>query len=109
MTDADDGRPPVDDVDGQDRDDPPAGDRQAARPIPHPMGHDRKKHIYGATHTHTDTRTGHKNKKCDQDPSGAAKVLGETALLEFRIQKKGSENQYKELKTSILPKKSEPP
>ena len=35
----------------------------------------------------------------EQDPSGAAKVLGETALLEFRIQKKGTETQLRDLKT----------
>ncbi len=35
----------------------------------------------------------------EQDPSGAAKVLGETALLEFRIQKNGTEAQLKDLQT----------
>ena len=35
----------------------------------------------------------------EQDPSGAAKVLGETALLEFRIQKKGTETQLRDLQT----------
>ena len=33
----------------------------------------------------------------EQDPSGAAKVLGETAQLEFRIQKKGTEPQLRDL------------
>ena len=35
----------------------------------------------------------------EQDPSGAAKVLGETALLEFRIQKIGTEAELKDLQT----------
>ncbi len=35
----------------------------------------------------------------EQDPSGAAKVLGETALLEFRIQKEGTTNSLKELQS----------
>tara|TARA_Y100001968_G_scaffold135845_1_gene123900 strand:+ start:243 stop:1736 length:1494 start_codon:yes stop_codon:yes gene_type:complete len=35
----------------------------------------------------------------EQDPSGAAKVLGETALLEFRIQKKGTESQLRQLQS----------
>ncbi len=35
----------------------------------------------------------------EQDPSGAAKVLGETALLEFRIQKKGTDSQLRDLQT----------
>ena len=35
----------------------------------------------------------------EQDPSGAAKVLGETALLEFRIQKNGTESQLRDLQT----------
>ena len=35
----------------------------------------------------------------EQDPSGAAKVLGETALLEFRIQKNGTEIQLRDLQT----------
>ena len=35
----------------------------------------------------------------EQDPSGAAKILGETALLEFRIQKNGTEIQLKDLQT----------
>ncbi len=35
----------------------------------------------------------------EQDPSGAAKVLGETALLEFRIQKNGTEVQLRDLQT----------
>jgi len=34
----------------------------------------------------------------EQDPSGAAKVLGETALLEFRIQKDGTEKQLSDYK-----------
>ncbi len=33
----------------------------------------------------------------EQDPSAAAKVLGETALLEFRIQKNGTEAQLRDL------------
>ena len=33
----------------------------------------------------------------EQDPSSAAKVLGETALLEFRIQKNGTENKLRDL------------
>ena len=33
----------------------------------------------------------------EQDPSGAAKVLGETAQLEFRIQKKGTDSQLRDL------------
>ena len=33
----------------------------------------------------------------EQDPSGAAKVLGETALLEFRIQKNGTESKLRDL------------
>ncbi len=33
----------------------------------------------------------------EQDPSGAAKVLGETALLEFRVQKVGTRDSLKEL------------
>ena len=33
----------------------------------------------------------------EQDPSAAAKVLGETALLEFRIQKIGTESQLRDL------------
>jgi len=33
----------------------------------------------------------------EQDPSGAAKVLGETAQLEFRIQKKGTESELRAL------------
>ena len=35
----------------------------------------------------------------EQDPSGAAKVLGETALLEFRLQKVGTESQLKDLQS----------
>ena len=35
----------------------------------------------------------------EQDPSGAAKVLGETALLEFRIQKNNTETQLRDLQT----------
>ena len=35
----------------------------------------------------------------EQDPSGAAKVLGETALLEFRIQKNDTAAQYRDLQT----------
>ena len=35
----------------------------------------------------------------EQDPSSAAKVLGETALLEFRIQKNGTEEQLRDLQT----------
>ncbi len=35
----------------------------------------------------------------EQDPKGAAKVLGETALLEFRIQKIGTEVQLRDLQT----------
>ena len=35
----------------------------------------------------------------EQDPTGAAKVLGETALLEFRIQKNGTEAQLRDLQT----------
>lgn len=35
----------------------------------------------------------------EQDPSGAAKVLGETALLEFRIQKNGTAAQLRDLQT----------
>ncbi|WP_269605500.1 protein translocase subunit SecD [Prochlorococcus marinus] len=35
----------------------------------------------------------------EQDPSGAAKVLGETALLEFRIQRNGTEVQLRDLQT----------
>ena len=35
----------------------------------------------------------------EQDPSGAAKVLGETALLEFRIQKNGTEDKLRDLQT----------
>ena len=35
----------------------------------------------------------------EQDPSGAAKVLGETALLEFRIQKNGTEDQLRDLQS----------
>ena len=35
----------------------------------------------------------------EQDPSGAAKVLGETALLEFRIQKNGTEAQLRDLQS----------
>ena len=35
----------------------------------------------------------------EQDPSRAAKVLGQTALLEFRAQKKGTENEMLALKT----------
>ncbi len=35
----------------------------------------------------------------EQDPSGAAKVLGETALLEFRIQKNGTEVQLRDLQS----------
>ena len=35
----------------------------------------------------------------EQDPSGAAKVLGETALLEFRIQKNGTATQLRDLQT----------
>jgi len=35
----------------------------------------------------------------EQDPSGAAKVLGETALLEFRIQKNGTETKLRDLQT----------
>ncbi len=34
----------------------------------------------------------------EQDPSRAAKVLGETALLEFRAQKKGTEKEMQNLK-----------
>ena len=33
----------------------------------------------------------------EQDPSRAAKVLGETALLEFRAQKPGTEDQIRNL------------
>tara|TARA_Y100001968_G_scaffold36508_1_gene27988 strand:- start:3993 stop:5486 length:1494 start_codon:yes stop_codon:yes gene_type:complete len=33
----------------------------------------------------------------EQDPSGAAKVLGETALLEFRIQKNGTDVKLRDL------------
>ncbi len=35
----------------------------------------------------------------EQDPSGAAKVLGETALLEFRVQKVGTNDSLKELQS----------
>ena len=35
----------------------------------------------------------------EQDPSGAAKVLGETALLEFRIQKNDTNVQLRDLQT----------
>ena len=35
----------------------------------------------------------------EQDPSGAAKILGETALLEFRIQKNGTAAQLRDLQT----------
>ena len=35
----------------------------------------------------------------EQDPSGAAKVLGETALLEFRIQRNETELQLRELQS----------
>ncbi len=35
----------------------------------------------------------------EQDPSGAAKVLGETALLEFRIQKTNTDIKLKDLQT----------
>ena len=35
----------------------------------------------------------------EQDPSGAAKVLGETALLEFRIQRNGTETKLRDLQT----------
>ncbi len=35
----------------------------------------------------------------EQDPSGAAKVLGETALLEFRIQRNGTEVELRDLQT----------
>ena len=35
----------------------------------------------------------------EQDPSSAAKVLGETALLEFRIQRNGTEVQLRDLQT----------
>ena len=35
----------------------------------------------------------------EQDPSGAAKVLGETALLEFRIQKVNTDFKLKDLQT----------
>jgi len=35
----------------------------------------------------------------EQDPSGAAKALGKTALLEFRIQKNGTDTQLRELQT----------
>ncbi len=35
----------------------------------------------------------------EQDPSGAAKVLGETALLEFRIQKNGTDAYLRVLQT----------
>ena len=35
----------------------------------------------------------------EQDPSGAAKVLGKTALLEFRIQKRGTETLLRDLQT----------
>ena len=35
----------------------------------------------------------------EQDPSGAAEVLGETALLEFRIQKNGTAEQLRDLQT----------
>ncbi len=35
----------------------------------------------------------------EQDPSGAAKVLGETALLEFRIQKNGTEVELRDLQS----------
>ncbi len=35
----------------------------------------------------------------EQDPSGAAKVLGETALLEFRVQKVGTGDSLKELQS----------
>ena len=35
----------------------------------------------------------------EQDPSKAAKVLGKTALLEFRIQKNGTETQLRNLQT----------
>ena len=35
----------------------------------------------------------------EQDPAGAAKVLGETALLEFRIQKNGTETKLRDLQT----------
>jgi len=35
----------------------------------------------------------------EQDPSAAAKVLGETALLEFRVQKNGTEAQLRDLQT----------
>ena len=35
----------------------------------------------------------------EQDPSGAAKVLGQTALLEFRIQKNGTAAQLRDFQT----------
>ena len=35
----------------------------------------------------------------EQDPTGAAKVLGETALLEFRIQRNGTDSQLRSLQT----------
>ena len=35
----------------------------------------------------------------EQDPSGAAKALGKTALLEFRIQKNGTDSQLRDLQT----------
>tara|TARA_Y100001968_G_scaffold321506_1_gene356063 strand:- start:58257 stop:59726 length:1470 start_codon:yes stop_codon:yes gene_type:complete len=38
----------------------------------------------------------------EQDPSKASKVLGKTALLEFRVQKIGTEKDYKNLKTIKL-------
>ncbi len=38
----------------------------------------------------------------EQDPSQAAKILGETALLEFRAQKPGTENEVRDLQTLRL-------
>tara|TARA_Y100001968_G_scaffold136218_1_gene124239 strand:+ start:135 stop:1625 length:1491 start_codon:yes stop_codon:yes gene_type:complete len=38
----------------------------------------------------------------EQDPSGAAKVLGETALLEFRIQRLGTEAKLRDLQNQRI-------